>query len=115
MYVMESITSKCYLDIQMLSLQFCSEEGKRLKEMEKVVCIVKKISLEIRTTANDLLLVQLLGFWSSCSWSTVAMSKGEAIADPLPSLLCNVTKSSKEAAAEPMMGAINNSNKIWYF
>ena len=45
-------------------------------------------------------MVQLFGFWSSGSGATATRPK-EALADPLPKCLCNVTKSLKEAVADP--------------
>ena len=47
-------------------------------------------------------LVQMFGLWSSHSWSPVSILM-LAVADPLicSVLLCNVTKSLKEAVADP--------------
>ena len=79
-----------------------SRSGEAKKKKSSIVKM--QLTLTIHPAMNASHLVQLLGLWSSRSWSTVTLYKG-GLADPLPMsavlFSSTVTKSSKEAVADP--------------
>ena len=72
-----------------------------VKYRQNTTHLTQNVSM-IRTTMNASHSVQMFGLWTAHSWSTVTSPK-KAIADHQPKylLLCNVSKSLKEALADP--------------
>ena len=89
-------------------------------EKPKLVQVIKyqtQLMLTIHTTSNNSH-ISAVDLWSSCSWSTVIMSKkGHSLSSTKISAVVSSVpcyQVLEGSCSWPNKGAVNNSNKIWH-